>query len=211
MPTIEKARDLYENADIVHDFDHVLRVLHTAEKLAASENADLEIISAAALLHDVEGAAPEGENRHDHHLSSADFAGKVLREEGWTDDRIAAVQHCILSHRYRDKSNVPSTLEAKILFDADKLDVLGAVGIARVIAYAALAGSPFYYPPSDKFITTGKKKPGEPHSAYHEHLYKLRNVPRRLFTRSAKKIAINRLKYLEVFFKRLIQEYEGQA
>jgi uncharacterized protein len=210
MPTIEQAREWYKDADIVHDFNHVLRVLRTAEHLAAIEGADLEILRAAVLLHDVQGATPEGENRHDHHHSSANFAARVLQEEGWSEKRISAVQHCILAHRYRDKSNPPSTIEARILFDADKLDVLGAVGIARVIAYAALAGSPFYFPPSDKFLKYGEEEPGEPHSAYHEHLFKLRKVPERLFTNTAKKLAVERLKILEVFFEQLILESEGK-
>ena len=209
MPTIEEAREWYADADIVHDFDHVLRVLRTAEYLSEIEGADLEIIQAAALLHDVEGATPDGVNRHDHHHSSADFAAVVLKKEGWPEDRISAVLHCILAHRYRDNSNPPSTLEAKILFDADKLDVLGAIGIARVIAYAALAGTPFYAKPSEKFLLTGEEESGEVHSAYHEHLFKLRKVPDRLFTTTAKSLAAERLKILEGFFQQLIKEWEG--
>jgi uncharacterized protein len=179
------------------------------------ESADLDIVQAAALLHDVEGAAPGAvedglATRHSHHHSSSEFAGQVLAAEGWAADRIAAVQHCIRAHRYRDRSEPPATLEAKILFDADKLDVLGAIGAARVIAYAALAGTPFYSPPSEKFLNSGEEQPGELHSAYHEHLFKLRKVGERMFTETAKAMAAERLAYLDAFFERLIEEWDGK-
>jgi len=211
MPTIEQARLWYTGADAVHDFDHVLRVYHTCERLVRLEGADLEILHAAALLHDAEGAAPGPDSkRHDHQHASAEFAGRILKEEGWPADRITAVQHCIRAHRYRDHSEPPASLEAKVLFDADKLDVLGAIGAARVIAYATLDGKPFYYPPSEQFLQTGQEEPNEPHSSYHEHLFKLRKVAERMFTPSAKALAAERLAYLEGFFERLMAEWRGE-
>lgn len=211
MPTIDQARQWYAGADPVHDFDHVLRVYRLAERLAMSEGADLEIVRVAALLHDAEGAAP-GTNvsRKNHHHASSDFAAKVLKAEGWTDERIAAVQHCIRAHRYRDNTEPPNTLEAKVLFDADKLDVLGAVGVARVIAYATIVGQPFYSSTSERFLLSGEEEPGERHSAYHEHLFKLRKVRDRMFTASARAIAEERLRYLDEFFERLIGEWNGE-
>lgn len=212
MPTIEQARAWYTHADPVHDFDHVLRVYRMAERLAKEEGADLEIIHAAALLHDVEGSAPgvDATARANHHHSSADFAGVILGEEGWSKDRIRAVQHCIRAHRFRDTSEPPATLEAKILFDADKLDVLGAVGVARTVAYAALDGQPFYAEPSAHFIQTGEKEPGEPHSSYHEYLFKLSKVKSRMFTPAAKRIAEERSLYLAEYYRRLQAEIAGE-
>src|SRR4051794_1608633 len=137
MPTIEQARQYYTGADPVHAIDHILRVLAVAERIALAEGADVEIVRVAALLHDAAGAAP-GE-RAGHHEAAADFARDVLKAEGWPEGRIEAVGHCIRAHRFRG-TEAPSTLEAKILFDADKLDVLGAIGAARTVAFAALAG-----------------------------------------------------------------------
>lgn len=209
MPTIEEARVWYTDSDAVHDFDHVLRVYRMAERLAEAEGADVDIVRAAALLHDAEGAMPGGESRADHHYASAEFAAQVLAAEGWDAERIAAVQHCIRAHRYRGLEN-PETLEAKILFDADKIDVLGAIGVARVIGYATLAGTPWYEEPSRQFLETGKEVEGEAHSAYHEHLFKLRKVRQRMFTVSARAIAEERLHYLDEFFERLIDEWNGK-
>ncbi len=210
MPTLEQARAWYAGADPVHDYDHILRVYRMAERLARAEGADLEIVRAAAILHDAEGTTPGGAERANHHLSSAEFAAEILAAEGWPPERIAAVQHCIRAHRYRDNREPPATIEAKVLFDADKLDVLGAVGAARTVAYAALDGQPFLADPSPRFMATGEKEPGEPHSAYHEFIFKLCKIKDRLFTSTARAIAEQRHAYLQGFFDRLQAEWNGE-
>lgn len=210
MLTLELAKHWYVNTDAVHDFSHIERVYRMAERLAAAEGADAEIVRAAALLHDADGTTPGSEVRLEHHLRSAEFAGNILRSEGWPEDRIRAVQHCIRAHRYRDDREPPQTLEAKCLFDADKLDVLGAIGAVRVVVYAALAITPFYAEPSQQFIETGKEEPGELHSAYHEYLFKLRNIEKRLYTSTARALARERSQYLDEFFIQLKAEINGE-
>ncbi len=211
MPTVEQARAFYSGEDAVHDFEHVLRVYHTAMKLGQEEGADLQILEAAALLHDSRGAEPGGAGRAEHHLASAFFAEEVLTKEGWPLERIRAVQHAIRAHRYRGKEDLPETIEAKVLFDADKLDVIGAIGTARTIAYSVLAGEPFYERPSEQFIQSGKEIDGEHHSSYHEYLFKLRRVRERLFTESAKRMADQRHMAMAAYFEQLAAEYEGIA
>lgn len=211
MPNIETARAWYSDSDPVHNFDHILRVYRMAEKIALSDGADLEIVRAAALLHDAEGSNPADKAaRKLHHHASAEFAAEVLRAEGWDTQRIAAVQHCIRAHRFRDTSEPPQTLEAKTLFDADKLDAIGAIGLARLIAFCTQAGQPLYAPPSQHFIETGKKEPGEPHSAYHEYLFKLSKLKERMFTPTGQAIARERHKVLEDFFQHLLAEWDGE-
>ena len=194
----------------MHDFSHIERVYRMAERLALAEGADLEIVRASALLHDADGTTPGSEVRREHHLRSADFAARILQVEGWPEEKIKAVQHCIRAHRYRDDREPPATIEAKCLFDADKLDVLGAIGAVRVVVYAALAGTPFYSEPSQQFLQTWKEEPAELHSAYHEYLFKLRNVEKRLFTNTARELAQERSRYLEEFFNQLIAETNGE-
>jgi uncharacterized protein len=212
MPTIEQARTWYQDADPVHDFEHVLRVYRVSERIALTEGADLEIVHAAALLHDSVGSAPggDGKERLGHHLASAQFAGQVLSAEGWQDERIQAVQHCIRAHRFRHTGERPETIEAQALYDADKLDVLGAIGVARTIAFAALAGQPAYAEPSEKFLREGVKEPGEPHSSYHEYLFKLRRVKDQLFTQTGKSMAENRHAFLEAYYQQLQAECRGE-
>jgi uncharacterized protein len=212
MPNIETARSWYPEVDPVHGFDHILRVYRMAEKLASAEGADLDIVRAAALLHDVQGSQTEGgeEGRQDHHHASSEFAQQVLESEGWSPDRIAAVQHCIRAHRFRDNTESPQTLEAKVLFDADKLDVIGAIGVARTIAFDVVVKQPIYVDPSPRFIKTGEKEPGEPHSSYHEYLFKLSKIKDRLYTSTAKALAEERHQFMAEFFERLGAEERGE-
>ncbi|MBN1149351.1 MAG: HD domain-containing protein [Anaerolineales bacterium] len=209
---IAAARSWYPQADPVHGFDHVLRVYRLAERLALAEGADLEIVRAAALLHDVQvSAAPAaggqaGAGRPGHQHGAAQFARRVLQAEGWTEERISAVEHCIQAHRFRDASQPPQTLEAQVLFDADKLDAIGATGAARAIAYAAHAGQPFYSPPSTRFLESGQEEDGEPHSAYHEYLFKLRKLKERLHTETARALAQERHRRMTDFFEQLALE-----
>ena len=160
-------------------------------------------------------AYPEGEPNHgqgdraSHEHDSAAFARSVLEAEGWSAERIEAVAHCIRAHRYRG-SEQPAGLEAQILFDADKLDVLGAFGVSRTIGYAMQAGQPVYAEPSQRFLDAGELEPNEPHSAYHEYLFKLRNVPQRLHTEPAQRMAAERHAVMQAFFEQLAAEARGE-
>ncbi len=208
MISIEEAKQYYLEADTIHDFDHVLRVYELSKTIGTNEGANWRILATAALLHDACGAAPGSKERLEHHLASALLAEKVLSERGWDPEDIQAVMHCIRAHRYRG-TEAPVSIEAKVLFDADKLDVLGAIGVARVIGYAAVAGQPAFAQPSQTFLDSGEKEPGEPHSAYHEYLFKLKKVKDRLHTDSARRIADERDTYLHEYFIRLQDEIHG--
>ncbi len=207
MITVEQAHTWYVGADPVHDFAHVLRVYRLAERIGSAEGADMDILLAAVLLHDAADAAPDGtEDRPTHHLASAEFARRILTAEGWPSERIEAVLHCIRAHRFRGTEK-PQTLEAQILYDCDKLDVIGAIGVLRAAAYAALAGQPLIGEPSESFKTTGQKEPDEPHTPYHEYLFKLSKV--RFHTATAQAIAEGRSHYMAGFFERLQREIQG--
>ena len=114
---------------------------------------------------------------------------------------------CIVAHRYRGGEQ-PQSLEAQLLYDADKLDVVGAFGAARTIAYAVEAGQPVYAPASQRFIDTGEAEAGEPHSAYHEYLFKLRKVKGTLHSEAARQLAEERERVLVALFEGLAAEAE---
>jgi len=227
MPTIEEAHCWYSGdtetaGDPVHGFDHVLRVYRMAESLALSEGADIEVVRAAALLHDANRGRPAaihpqrpggggGEHHPAHEFDAAELAYQVLEAEGWREERIAAVQHCIRSHRFRESSETPRTLEAQVLFDADKLDAMGAIGAARAIAYAACAGQPAYAEPSALFRRTGNLEENERHSAYHEYLFKLVRLKDRLYTAAARSLAKERHRWMVDFFERLALEAKEEG
>jgi uncharacterized protein len=210
MPSLEQAKHWYAQDDPVHGFDHIQRVYRMAERLAQAEDADLEIVRAAALLHDAEGPLA-GDARTAHQLASAEFAGQILEEEGWPADRIEAVQHCIRAHRFRDDREQPETIEAQVLFDADKLDAIGAIGAVRAIAYAVLDQQNLFVEPTEKFRLTGEKEPGEAHTPYHEQIFKLNKLKDRMFTASGRALAEARHAYLEDFFVQLHSELKAEA
>ena len=133
MIEVEEARQYYTDCDAAHDFDHVLRVLALAERIGQAEGAAMEIVRAAALLHDV-ARAEEERTGACHAKVGAEQARQILA--GHPADKVEAVAQAIASHRFRSNEVVPQTLEAKVLYDADKLDAIGAIGIARAYALA---------------------------------------------------------------------------
>lgn len=209
MPTLEEIRKFYAEDDPVHGLSHVLRVTRLCEQIGARENANLRILRAAAMLHDIEG---DVDVRKDHHVAAADFAGKLLEQEGWEEEDIQAVCHCIRSHRFRDNREEPRTLEAKILFDADKLDAIGAVGVARAVAYAVRAGMDVYAAPSQHYLETGELAQEESQTVAHEYLFKLRHIKDRIHTKTGKVLAEKRHQRLVDFFEGWMEEIgEGES
>jgi uncharacterized protein len=203
-----------------HDLDHVERVHDLCIRIARDEpRVDMNVLSTAALLHDV---ARVREFDHtggsvEHATLGAEMAEDILRRLNYEEEEIAQIKHCIAVHRYR-RNRKPLTLEAKILFDADKLDALGAVGIARCFLIAGHYGQRIYSDiPLKKYVddnVVGRKaniqlKDISKHSPNLEFELKLKHIPERLYTRKAKEIAEQRLAYMETFFNRLKAEVEG--
>ena len=119
--------------DSAHDKEHVYRVLYTALAIAKKEGkADVDVLIASCLLHDIGRQEQFADPKICHARAGAKKAYDFLKENGFSDEFSKKVSQCILTHRYR-RSNLPESLEAKILFDADKIDVAGAVGIARTL------------------------------------------------------------------------------
>ncbi|WP_047268100.1 HD domain-containing protein [Marinitoga sp. 1197] len=121
-----------ENFDSTHDLGHILRVTKNAEFIAKNENADIEVVIISALLHDIARNDELSGKIEDHALEGARRAEIFLRKIKYPKYR--KVSYCIEHHRFR-KKNIPETLEAKIIQDADRLDALGYVGITRVFMH----------------------------------------------------------------------------
>lgn len=202
MISIEQARSLYEGADSAHAFDHVLRVLALAEHIASQERADVEIVRTATLLHDIARAEP------DHHLRGAERARNLLSE--YPAERVDAVCHAIEAHRFR-KGLRPATLEASCLFDADKLDAIGAIGVARAVAYSATHGHRLWSQPLCDIDPHSTPPAGIDYSPSHEFVYKLARLRDQLLTPTARRIAAQRHQVMVEFFERLDAEVLGNA
>ncbi|MBI2845807.1 MAG: HD domain-containing protein [Chloroflexi bacterium] len=206
MISVEEAKAYYEGTDPAHDFEHVLRVLALAEKIGAEERADLEVLRAAVLLHDI-GRGDE-ERGLDHAQTSADMARSILAAKGWPEDRIERVREAILSHRFRAGPE-PLTLEARILYDADKLDAIGAIGIARAYAVAGKYGQRLWaeMPPG---YSLGRENLSGEHTPNFEYILKLRLLKDNLFTITARRIAAERHRFMVDFFQCLEGEIRGE-
>jgi uncharacterized protein len=208
MITIAKARHYYQGADAVHDFDHVLRVLALAERIGREEGADLEIVRAAALLHDV-GREQANAAGHDHAAFAAVQARQIL--DGQPVARVEAVVHAIAAHRFRTGPE-PTTVEARSLFDADKLDAIGAVGVARAFAYGGAHAQRLWVPIEEVDVARWVEEGDDPHAhtPIHEFVVKLSRIQERLFTSTGRRIARDRHAYMVAFFERLAAEVRGE-
>ncbi|MGE5559010.1 MAG: HD domain-containing protein [Bacillota bacterium] len=192
-----------------HDFSHIQRVFHSAMRIGAGEGADLYILGLAALLHDM-GRPKEEESEGElcHAEVSAAMAKGLLLQKGTPLIAIKRIIHCIDSHRYRGGKK-PLSLEARCLFDADKLDSLGAIGIARSYLWLGEHGGPVYGDPEmwGKF-DPGLKKP-EYDSLQREWAIKYRYIKERLFTKTARDMALGRHAFMENFLEVLENEIKS--
>jgi len=192
-----------------HDFEHTERVLANALRLAAATpEVDTEVIRFAALLHDA--ARPEEDasrGKRCHAELGAELAAEILRRHaGLSPEFIAAVADAVRTHRFRGKRRPPAAIEAKIVFDADKLDSLGAVGIGRAFLFAGACGARLHN--REKEALAGDAY-GPEDTAYREYLVKLRKLPGEMLTAAGRQEATERAAYMAEFFRRLDREIYG--
>jgi uncharacterized protein len=174
--------------------------------IGKKENADLDILALAAFLHDIgRGHQDRTNGKVCHAAQGALRARKLLAEYNLDERTTEKIIHCIESHRFRS-STVPRTLEAQVLYDADKLDSIGAIGIGRAFLFAGEVGA--YVHNSNVKIKETQPYTKED-TAYREFVVKLRDVKDTMLTTEGKKIAIERHRFMKKFFSRLDQEVEG--
>ncbi len=197
------------NNDFSHDINHVFRVERLAKQIGQDEEADLEILEAATLLFDVARGLEDRGEVEDHAKAGSDIAREILYKINFPKEKIEPVCHAILVHR-KSMDRVPETTEAKILQDADYLDALGAIDVARII------GSSFQSKKYRRPIYDGKpsnKLEDNNKSAINYLLYKISHPkmqPTNFHTRLGRKYAKERFKFVEEFARRFISEWEGK-
>lgn len=197
---------LEQDGGSCHDWEHTERVIRNALFLASAEGADTAIVEAAAILHDI-GRPREvaSRGRVDHAAIGASLAMDILEKNKIGDSAFRiAVFHCIASHRYRNRSGeAPQSIEAKVLYDADKLDSLGAVGVARSMHFAGRVGARIHNTADEALNSPPYSRED---SAYREYLVKLRYLPQAMLTAAGAEIAKQRLAFMESFFEELTRE-----
>lgn len=214
LPERFAAIEAYMNdcmAGSTHDAEHVLRVVHYAADIAyytKTEPVDAEILITAAMLHDIGRPLQDKDSSIDHAAAGAEMAHQFLLDLGWEGYRAAHVRACILTHRFRS-DNPPDSIEAKILFDADKLDVTGAVGVARTLSYGAEQGQHYYNRDEQGRIEDGSRDPkNSRESFFREYNYKLKHIKDLLYTVRAKEIAAAHQPALEGFYRLMLDEIQ---
>ena len=190
-----------------HGPDHTERVHKTALHLGRLMEARLDVLSAAALLHDI-GRMYETREQGKicHAEKGAELARDILEKLSFAPSTIDEIAHCIETHRYRG-DNIPKTLEAKILYDADKLDSIGAVGIGRAFLFAGQMGAKLH---NDTDVDILDCKPySKEDTAYREFKFKMSKIKDRMLTLEGRRLAEERHVFMEVFFERLERETKG--
>jgi uncharacterized protein len=169
--------------------------------------AKLDVLSAAALLHDIgRRYEMQEQGRICHAEKGAELAREILVKLDFASPLIDEIAHCIEAHRYRG-NRIPRTLEAKILYDADKLDSIGAVGIGRAFLFAGQTGARLHNE-SDVDILACKPYSRED-TAYREFKFKMSKIKDRMLTPEGRRLAEERHDFMEVFFERLERETKG--
>lgn len=190
--------------DSAHDKEHIYRVLYNALEIAGTqENVDYDILITSCLLHDIGRKEQFADPGQCHAVLGSRKAYDFLTEHGFGEDFAGRVRDCIKTHRFREEAP-PQSLEAKILFDADKLDVAGAVGIARTLVYTGIVSRPLYSMRPDGTVSTGEDDSES--SFFKEYKYKLEKIYSHFYTARAAELAKERQQAAIDFYNSMYQE-----
>lgn len=200
--------------DAGHDYDHLERTMALADTIQAREGGDLPTIWAAVAFHDI-GQQRERQHGGDHALIGADMAGELLTNTRFPQQAISGVQQAIRDHRLTG-GRTPQSLEGRILYDADKIDGLGAIGIGRLYCITGHYNQKVYSPvpddivePVDPLLVRNLRRDPN-YSPYIEFQLLFDNLAERMTTHTGSELARERYAFMETFFKRLRQEVEGE-
>lgn len=203
---VSMTRQRFEQNPGCHDWDHTARVLTNARAIARAEGAAMAVVEFAAVLHDV-GRLEElnDQGKSCHARIGARLVPRLLADVGVEDARfVGHVRNCVLSHRYRRRDGPPpQTLEARTVYDADKLDSMGAVGVGRAFHFAGRIGARLHN--TDAEALAGESY-GREDSAYREFLVKLRHLHAALLTDEGRRLGAQRHAFMVAFFDRLNRE-----
>jgi len=188
--------------DSAHDFEHTMRVYKNAQKICKKEKANEKLVLSAALLHDIVSYPKSDKRSKISSIESAKKSKKILEKLDFTKKEITIISDAIKDHSF-SQNKIPKTIEGKILQDADRLDALGAIGIARVFATGGSLKRPFYNI-DDPFC---KKRIPDDHIWTVDHFFaKLFKLESLMNTKSGKAEAKKRTRILKEFLNQLKQE-----
>lgn len=201
-----RAKKLFINASGSHDWDHTLRVSRLCERIGHVEGADMNVLLIAAYLHDIGRSCQDASNGAVCHAEKgALMAQPIIKDLPFSKKQKENIVHCIITHRFRG-NHAPKSVEAKVLFDADKLDAIGAIGVARAYLFAGELGARLHSP---EINVEEAKSYSKDDTGYREFKVKLNKIQNKILTGEGRKIAKERHSFMKAFFKRFLEEYEG--
>lgn len=202
-PVIEaSARDAGQRADAAHDAAHLFRVVSMAAQLAADEGASLDVVMPAAWLHDCVHVPVTSPERPSASILAADSAVRLLRDIGYPDDLHDDIHHAIAAHSFSARI-APRTSEARVVQDADRLDALGAIGIARCLMLGGQLGR-VLYDPDDPFAE--RRVPSDRTSTIDHFYTKLLSLAGTMQTAAGRQEASRRTDYMRAYLAELRRE-----
>jgi uncharacterized protein len=194
--------DGHPDPDPGHGIVHLKRVVATALQLAKEEGARLEVVLPAAWLHDCVNVAKDSPDRARASRIAAEHAVRFLKDAGYAPEFLDGIAHAIEAHSF-SAGIAPRTIEARVVQDADRLDALGAIGLARCIAVGAALGRPLY-DPDDPFC---ENRDPDDRGASVDHFYtKLLKLAGTMQTAAGRREAARRTEFLETFLRQLRSE-----
>lgn len=203
----KEVKRVFADARGSHDWEHTERVAKLCLHIGKKENADLEVLHLAALLHDIGREHQDKANGTICHAEKgAAIARELLGGYALEEALIEKVVHCIETHRFRG-DHVPQSKEAQVLFDADKLDAMGATGIGRAFLFAGEVGAKLH---DKEIVVEHTAAYSREDTAYREYLVKLVTLKDRMLTEEGKRMAQARHQFMVEFFNRLNREVEGE-
>lgn len=194
------------NNDSAHGYQHIYRVLYNALEIGKDYEVDEEVLIASCLLHDIGRDIQSKNSTRNHAIEGATMAYQYLISIGWSEDKANHVKDCILTHSDRN-DNQSCSIEAKIVFDADKLDITGATGIARILAYSGIVSQPLYSVSAYGQVLTGEIN--EKSSFFKEYNNEIKKIYNKFYTSKAKEIAVKRRKTSIDFYNKLSEEVDS--
>lgn len=189
-----------------HGFDHPERVLRMAKLICKKEDGDIEIVEAAALLHDIARPKEDRKKCSCHAEEGGKMARIYLNKINFPKSKIEKVIHCIETHRF-SKGKKAKTKEAEIIQDADRIDALGAICIARIFSYSGFHKVPIYNPdikPLKEYKCASKTAINH----FYEKILKIK--PSSFHTKTAREIAKKRYNFIKAYLKQFQTEWEGK-
>lgn len=197
-------RETAVGRDSAHDLQHVKRVVENARKIGIAEGAELRILIPAAWLHDLVVLPKNSADRKQASRISAEKSGEWLRACAVPENQTEAISHCIAAHSF-SAGIEPRTIEAKVLQDADRLDALGAVGIARCFVTGAGFGSEFYHPEIP--LPAAVSREADDSRYILDHFFtKLFRLPELMQTETARQMARSRIAFMERYIAQFMDE-----